>query len=74
MLKFDRLAIDVAQFGWLRKKRWLSFSLLFLISLRNATRRFYTRLKPTVLARQLHRKVKKRKSSRMPIALRRWGR
>ncbi|STZ22488.1 Uncharacterised protein [Morganella morganii] len=22
MLKFDRLAIDVAQFSWLRKKRW----------------------------------------------------
>jgi HD superfamily phosphodiesterase len=41
---------------------------------RNATRRFYTRLKPTVLARQLLRKAKKRKSSRMPIALRRWGR
>jgi predicted metal-dependent HD superfamily phosphohydrolase len=56
------------------EKRWLSFSLLFLISLRNATRRFYTRLKPTVLARQLLRKAKKRKSSRMPIALRRWGR
>lgn len=41
---------------------------------RNATRRFYSRLKPTVLARQLLRKAKKRKSSRMPIALRRWGR
>lgn len=35
---------------WRRKKRWLSFSPLFLISPRNTTRRFYTRLKPTVLA------------------------
>jgi uncharacterized protein len=55
------------------EKRWLSFSPLFLISPERYAAVF-TRLKPTVLARQLLRKAKKRKSSRMPIALRRWGR